>query len=52
MGSPAEFRRVMRMVFSGDLQPVIHDTLPLAEARRAHALLEEGGVFGKLVLEP
>jgi NADPH:quinone reductase-like Zn-dependent oxidoreductase len=31
---------------------MIHETLPLAEARRAHALLEKGGVFGKLVLEP
>lgn len=52
MGTPAEFRRVMRMVFSGELQPVIHETLPLAEARRAHELLEGGGVFGKIVLEP
>lgn len=52
MGTPAEFRRVMRMVFSGALQPVIHETLPLAEARRAHELLEGGGVFGKIVLEP
>jgi NADPH:quinone reductase-like Zn-dependent oxidoreductase len=52
MGTPAEFRRVMRMVFRGDLVPMIHETLPLAEARRAHALLEKGGVFGKLVLEP
>ncbi|MDZ7781023.1 MAG: zinc-binding dehydrogenase [Gemmatimonadota bacterium] len=52
MGTPGEFRRVMRMVFSGALQPVIHETLPLAEARRAHELLEGGGVFGKIVLEP
>lgn len=52
MGTPAEFRHVMRMVFTGDLEPVIHQTFPLAEARRAHELLERGGVFGKLVLEP
>jgi NADPH:quinone reductase-like Zn-dependent oxidoreductase len=26
--------------------------LPLDEARRAHELLEGGGVFGKLVLVP
>ncbi len=52
MGSPAEFRRVMRMVFDGDLEPAIHATLPLDQARRAHEMLEGGGVFGKLVLEP
>jgi NADPH2:quinone reductase len=52
MGTPAEFRRVMRMVFEGALEPIIHETLPLDEARRAHAMLEDGNVFGKLVLEP
>jgi len=52
MGSPAEFRRVMRMVFEGSLSPVLHEVLPLADARRAHELLEAGDVFGKLVLVP
>ncbi len=52
MGSPAEFRRVMRLVFAGELEPVIHEVLPLDEARRAHELLEAGKVFGKLVLVP
>jgi len=52
MGSPAEFREVMRLVFQGKLKAVIHETLPLAEAARAHELLEGGGVFGKLVLTP
>ena len=52
MGSPAEFRRVMRLVFSGALVPVVHATLPLEDARRAHEMLEDGGVFGKLVLVP
>lgn len=52
MGTPAEFREVMRLVFRGKLEPVIHRVLPLSEARRAHELLEEGEVFGKLVLTP
>jgi NADPH:quinone reductase-like Zn-dependent oxidoreductase len=52
MGTPAEFQRVMGMVFDGTLDPVIHETLPLAEARRAHEMLEAGDVFGKVVLEP
>jgi NADPH:quinone reductase-like Zn-dependent oxidoreductase len=52
MGSPAEFREVMRLVFSGALHPVIHEVLPLAEAAQAHEMLEAGSVFGKLVLVP
>ncbi len=52
MGSPAEFRRVMRLVFDGSLEPVIHSTMPLDKAREAHAELEAGQVFGKIVLVP
>lgn len=52
MGSPSEYREVMRLMFAGKLQPVIHEVLPLAEAARAHALLETGAAFGKLVLVP
>lgn len=52
MGSPAEFRRVMRLVFEGAIEPPIHAVLPLADARAAHEQLEAGGVFGKLVLTP
>ena len=52
MGSPAEYREVMRLVFEGRLSPVIHEVMPLSEARRAHELLEAGAVFGKIVLSP
>lgn len=52
MGSPAEFRRVMRLVFDGALDAVVHEVMPLDEARRAHELLESGKVFGKVVLVP
>jgi NADPH:quinone reductase-like Zn-dependent oxidoreductase len=52
MGSPAEYRHVMRQVFAGTLRPVIHEVLPLAEVRRAHELLESGQVFGKVVIVP
>lgn len=36
----------------GAVQPVIQQRLPLAEAARAHELLESGKVLGKLVLKP
>lgn len=52
MGSPAEYRHVMREVFRGALRPIIHEVLPLAETRRAHEILEAGHVFGKLVIVP
>jgi NADPH2:quinone reductase len=32
------------------IKPLIAQRLPLAEARRAHELLGQGGVTGKLVL--
>jgi NADPH:quinone reductase-like Zn-dependent oxidoreductase len=52
MGSPTEFRRVMRLVFDGSLRAVIHEVMPLTEIRQAHELLESGKVFGKVVLIP
>jgi NADPH:quinone reductase-like Zn-dependent oxidoreductase len=52
MGSPKEFREVMRLVFDGTFTPVIQEVMPLSDARRAHEILEEGKIFGKLVLVP
>ncbi|RMH19456.1 MAG: alcohol dehydrogenase [Gemmatimonadetes bacterium] len=52
MGSPAEFRRVMRLVFEGAFAPVIHEVIPLEDLRRGHEMLEGGEVFGKLVVRP
>ncbi len=45
-------RHVLPLIAAGRVGPRIHATLPLAEAARAHALLEGGAVFGKLVLIP
>jgi len=52
MGSPQEYRRVMDLVFHGKLKPIVHATLPLEEARKAHEMLEAGLVFGKVVIVP
>lgn len=52
MGTPAEFREVMGLVFQEKIRPVIHEEMPLEDARRAHERLEKGEVFGKLVLVP
>lgn len=52
MAGVADFEKVMGLVAAGELDPVVHDVLPLERARDAYRLLAEGGVFGKLVLTP
>jgi putative PIG3 family NAD(P)H quinone oxidoreductase len=42
--------RLWPLVEQGQVVPVIHDRIPLPEATRAHAALEEGGVHGKILL--
>lgn len=51
-GSPTEYREVMSLVFAGALSPVIDRVLPLDGAREGHQLLEDGAVFGKIVIRP
>lgn len=49
----AEVRRdVWPLVRDGRVRPVVHATVPLAEAARAHEALDAGEVFGKLLLVP
>lgn len=52
MAGVADFETVMRLVFRGELSPVIDVELPLAEARAAHERLEAGAQFGKIVVIP
>jgi NADPH2:quinone reductase len=51
---PALFRQdliaLLDFLQQGKIQPLVAQRLPLAEARRAHELLEKGGVVGKIVL--
>jgi NADPH2:quinone reductase len=48
----AGMRALIDMLAAGKLRPQIHGELPLAEAARAHELLESGAVMGKLLLRP
>lgn len=43
--------KVLRLFKEGRVRPPIFDRLPLAEARRAHELLDAGEVLGKLILK-
>ncbi|MCA1593017.1 MAG: zinc-binding dehydrogenase [Acidobacteria bacterium] len=52
MGSKAELLDAMKFVERGAIRGVVDRVLPLAEARRAHELMEDRAQFGKLVLLP
>ncbi len=53
---PAMFREdlltLLELLQQGRIRPLIAQRLPLEEARRAHEMLGEGGVLGKIVLLP
>src|ERR1700730_1753508 len=52
MGSKAELLAAMKFIRTGQIRAIVDRTLPLAEARKAHELLEDRAQFGKLVLVP
>ena len=51
MGSKADLLAAMKFIESGRIRAVVDRTLPLAEARKAHELMEDRAQFGKLVLD-
>jgi NADPH:quinone reductase-like Zn-dependent oxidoreductase len=50
MGTKSELAIVLKLVAAGKLKPVIDRVFPLSEAAAAHAYLESGQQFGKVVL--
>lgn len=52
MGSPREFAAMLDLVRSSGLRPPVARVFPLSEAAAAQRFLEEGGQFGKVVLDP
>lgn len=52
MGTPQEFDQVMDHVYRGDLDAVVDRQLPLEEGPGGYRALEEGDVFGKVVVTP
>jgi NADPH:quinone reductase-like Zn-dependent oxidoreductase len=49
MGTRDELERLMRLCVDRDVRPVIHSTLPLAEARQGFEAMLAGDVIGKIV---
>jgi len=52
MGTKAELLEASAHFFARRLRTVVHAALPLAEARRAHEMMEASEHFGKIVLVP
>jgi NADPH:quinone reductase-like Zn-dependent oxidoreductase len=52
MGRTSELLTIVRLVGEGKLKPVIDRIFPLAEAAKAHEVLESRNFFGKLILVP
>jgi NADPH:quinone reductase-like Zn-dependent oxidoreductase len=52
MGSKGDLFRILELVGSGRLKAIVDRTMPLAEAQAAHRILQDRGVFGKIVLTP
>jgi len=52
MGSKRELLEALPFIESGQIRPVVDQVLPLADAKRAHELMEDRAQFGKLVLVP
>jgi NADPH:quinone reductase-like Zn-dependent oxidoreductase len=50
MGTKSEFAKVMELIFSGSLKPVMDRDFPLSDAGLAQQLLENGEQFGKITL--
>lgn len=46
----AQLAEIAKLIDAGTLKVVVSETVPLESARRAHQLLEGGGVRGKIVL--
>ncbi|MFW9806519.1 MAG: zinc-binding dehydrogenase [Candidatus Thorarchaeota archaeon] len=52
MGSRSELREVLKLIWNGQLKPIVDRALPLSKAKEAHQILEKGEQFGKLILNP
>ena len=50
MGTKHDLRTVLKLVAAGRLKPVVDRVLPLSACAEAHAYLERGKQFGKVVL--
>jgi NADPH:quinone reductase-like Zn-dependent oxidoreductase len=52
MGSHSDFAELLKLLNSGAITPVIDCEIPLSDGAKGHQILEEGTMFGKVILVP
>jgi 2-desacetyl-2-hydroxyethyl bacteriochlorophyllide A dehydrogenase len=52
MGRKGDLITILSFIEQGKLKPVIDHVMPLKEVQQAHRVIEEGKLFGKIVLVP
>lgn len=52
MGTPDDFGKVLCLLWSGALKPLIDVVMPLSEGREAFSRMEKSEQFGKIVVTP
>ena len=52
MGSHSDFAELLKLLDSGAINPVIDCEIPLSNGAKGHQILEEGTMFGKVVIVP
>ncbi len=52
LGTHAELRTVLDLIWRGRLQPIVDRSFPLSEARAAQQRLTDGAQLGKIILVP
>ena len=52
MGSHSDFAELLKLLGSGSIKPVIDSEIPLSNGVKGHQILEEGTMFGKVVMVP
>ena len=52
MGSHSDFAELLKLLESGSIKPVIDCEIPLSDGAKGHQILEEGTMFGKVVVLP
>ena len=52
IGTRDEFARLLRLLVDSGVRPTIDRTIPLGDAREGFRAMLDGGLGGKVVLEP
>jgi NADPH2:quinone reductase len=52
MATPGQADEVLDLVWKGEMEPRVRETLPMSEIARAHEIIEDREGFGKVVVVP